>query len=98
MPTPFISTGNIGNVASKVSNVKYSNTGEQALVEQAGKTGQILAAGALDIYKKVEAADVMKANNEYNLRMNELKNKLFQNKEGNALENQKLYEEGTSIL
>ena len=94
MPTPFISTGNIGNVANKVSNVKYSNAGEQALVEQAGKTGQILAAGALDIYKKVEAADVMKANNEYNLRMNELKNKLLQNKEGNALENQKLYEEG----
>ncbi|MBQ5672860.1 MAG: hypothetical protein IIV46_01450, partial [Phascolarctobacterium sp.] len=94
MPTPFISTGNIGNVANKVSNVKYSNAGEQALVEQTGKTGQILAAGALDIYKKVEAADVMKANNEYNLRMNELKNKLLQNKEGNALENQKLYEEG----
>ena len=94
MPTPFISTGNIGNVANKVSNVKYSNAGEQALVEQAGKTGQILAAGALDIYKKVEAADVMKANNEYNLRMNELKNKLLQNKEGNALENQRLYEEG----
>lgn len=94
MPTPFMSTGSLGNVANKVSNVKYSNAGEQALVEQAGKTGQILAAGALDIYKKVEAADVMKANNEYNLRMNELKNKLLQNKEGNALENQKLYEEG----
>lgn len=94
MPTPFISTGNIGNVANKVSNVKYSNAGEQALVEQTGKTGQILVAGALEIYKKVEAADVMKANNEYNLKMNELKNKLLQNKEGNALENQKLYEEG----
>lgn len=94
MPAPYTSTATIGNVANKVSNVTYNNAGERALVEQEGKTGQILAAGALDIYKKVEAADVMKANNEYNLRMNELKNKLLQNKEGNALENQRLYEEG----
>lgn len=94
MPAPYTSTANIGNVANKVSSVTYNNAGERALVEQEGKTGQILAAGALDIYKKVEAADVMKANNEYNLRMNELKNKLLQNKEGNALENQRLYEEG----
>ena len=94
MPAPYTSTATIGNVANKVSNVTYNNAGERALVEQEGKTVQILAAGALDIYKKVEAADVMKANNEYNLRMNELKNKLLQNKEGNALENQRLYEEG----
>ena len=94
MPAPFSSTATIGNVANKVSNVTYNNAGERALVEQEGKTGQIVAAGALDIYKKVEAADVMKANNEYNLRMNELKNKLLQNKEGNALDNQRLYEEG----
>lgn len=94
MPAPYTSTATIGNVANKVSSVTYNNAGERALVEQEGKTGQILAAGALDIYKKVEAADVMKANNEYNLRMNELKNKLLQNKEGNALENQRLYEEG----
>ena len=94
MPAPYTSTATIGNVANKVSNVTYNNAGERALVEQEDKTAQILAAGALDIYKKVEAADVMKANNEYNLRMNELKNKLLQNKEGNALENQRLYEEG----
>ena len=94
MPAPFSSTATVGNVANKVSNVTYNNAGERARVEQEGKTGQIVAAGALDIYKKVEAADVMKANNEYNLRMNELKNKLLQNKEGNALENQRLYEEG----
>ena len=53
MPAPYTSTATIGNVASKVSNVTYNNAGEQALVEQQGKTGQIMAAGALDIYKKV---------------------------------------------
>ena len=94
MTEPYTSTATLGNVASNVSNVKYTNAGEQALVEQEGKTGVILAKGAMNLYEQVEAADVMKANNEYNLRMGELRNRLLQNKEGNALENAKLYAEG----
>lgn len=94
MAQPYNSTAGVGNVASKVSNVRYSNAGEQELVKQQGNTGLVLAAGVNKLREQVEAADVMKANNEYNLRMNELRNKLMQNKEGNALENARLYAEG----
>lgn len=91
---PFNSTANINGIANKASNVRYNNAGEQALVGEQGRTGQIVAAGAMKLYQQVEAADVMKANNDYNLKMSELRNKLMQNKEGNALENARLYEEG----
>lgn len=92
---------NVFEVGSKVgapldnrSSVRTDNSGQQAMLKQNAQTVNILQEGANNFYEKLITADVMQGNTEYNERLNALKTELMQNKEGNALKNMQLYEEG----
>ena len=50
--------------------------------------------GGQKLYEQIAIADVMKANNDYNMQMSRLQNELLQNKEENARDNLTKYEEG----
>lgn len=84
----------LGAPANRTSNVRIENSGQMANVRQQAATANILQTGADKYYEQLVNADVMKANSEYNTRLTQLRNELFQNKEENALNNMQKFEEG----
>lgn len=84
----------LGAPANRTSNVRIENSGQMANIRQQAATANILQTGADKYYEQLVNADVMKANSEYNTRLTQLRNELFQNKEENALNNMQKFEEG----
>lgn len=82
-----------GTPASGVANVRPDMSGQMALAKTAGPI-DTLVSGGQKLYEQMAVADVMKANNDYNLQMGKLQNELLQNKEENARDNLTKYEEG----
>ena len=82
-----------GTPASGVANVRPDMSGQMALAKTAGPI-DTLVSGGQKLYEQMAVADIMKANNDYNLQMGKLQNELLQNKEENARDNLTKYEEG----
>lgn len=94
----YQSQGVMGQVASKVSNVRLDNSGTMAALKAEAGIGNAILEGADKFHKAMVTADVMQANNEYNRQMNALQAKLYENKEGNARDNMAKYEEGRAKI
>ncbi len=76
----------LGAPASKVSNVRYDNSGQQAVARESAQTGRIIQAGVEHIREQIIRTDVLQTNNEYVKRTNELRMQLMQKKEKGALD------------
>ena len=74
----------LGAPASKVSNVRYDNSGQQAVIREAAQTGRIIQAGVEHVREQIIRTDVLQTNNEYVKRTNELRMQLMQKKEKSA--------------
>lgn len=90
----YISQGQVGSPANTTSNVRFDNSGDMALMRQQAGIGNAILAGANMYVDQLQTADITKAGNIYNDKMAELRSKLMQNKEENALDNMSKYEEG----
>ena len=88
----YQSNGEFTQKASRITNVQPVYSGAAAKANQ--EIINTVTAGASKMYERIQTAHVMRANNEYNLKMNELKSDLMQNKQEKALDNDKLYAEG----
>ena len=71
----------LGAPASKVSNVRYDNSGQQAVARESSQTGRIIQAGVEQVREQIIRTDVLQANNEYVKRTNDLRMQLMQKKE-----------------
>lgn len=83
-----------GTPASNVSNVRPDFSGQMAVAKADAALTNTVVEGGQKLYEQIAVADVMKANNDYNLQMSKLQNELLQNKEENAKDNLTKYEEG----
>lgn len=70
----------LGAPASKVSNVRYDNSGQQAVARESSQTGRIIQAGVEQVREQIIRTDVLQANNEYVKRTNDLRMQLMQKK------------------
>lgn len=84
----------LGAPASKVSNVRYDNSGQQAVERESSQTGRIIQAGVEQVREQIIRTDVLQANNEYVKRTNDLRIQLMQKKEKGALDIVGEYEAG----
>ncbi len=84
----------LGAPASKVSNVRYDNSGQQAVARESAQTGRIIQAGVEQVREQIIRTDVLQTNNEYVKRTNELRMQLMQKKEKGALDIVSEYEAG----
>lgn len=84
----------LGAPASKVSNVRYDNSGQQAVARESTQTGRIIQAGVEQVREQIIRTDVLQTNNEYVKRTNELRMQLMQKKEKGALDIVSEYESG----
>lgn len=84
----------LGAPASKVSNVRYDNSGQQAVARESSQTGRIIQAGVEHVREQIIRTDVLQANNEYVKRTNDLRMQLMQKKEKGALDIVGEYEAG----
>lgn len=84
----------LGAPASKVSNVRYDNSGQQAVARESSQTGRIIQAGVEQVREQIIRTDVLHANNEYVKRTNDLRMQLMQKKEKGALDIVGEYEAG----
>lgn len=84
----------LGAPASKVSNVRYDNSGQQAVARESTQTGRIIQAGVEQVREQIIRTDVLQTNNEYVKRTNELRMQLMQKKEKGALDIVSEYEDG----
>ena len=84
----------LGAPASKVSNVRYDNSGQQAVARESSQTGRIIQAGVEQVREQIIRTDVLQANNEYVKRTNDLRIQLMQKKEKGALDIVGEYEAG----
>lgn len=84
----------LGAPASKVSNVRYDNSGQQAVARESSQTGRIIQAGVEQVREQIIRTDVLQANNEYVKRTNDLRMQLMQKKEKGALDIVGEYEVG----
>lgn len=84
----------LGAPASKVSNVRYDNSGQQAVARESAQTGRIIQAGVEHVREQIIRTDVLQTNNEYVKRTNELRMQLMQKKEKGALDIVSEYEAG----
>lgn len=84
----------LGAPASKVSNVRYDNSGQQAVARESSQTGRIIQAGVEQVREQIIRTDVLQANNEYVKRTNDLRIQLMQKKEKGALDIVGEYEVG----
>lgn len=83
-----------GTPASNVSNVRPDFSGQMAVAKADAALTNTVVEGGQKLYEQIAIADVMKANNDYNMQMSKLQNELWQNKEENAKDNLTKYEEG----
>jgi hypothetical protein len=84
----------LGAPASKVSNVRYDNSGQQAVARESSQTGRIIQAGVEQVREQIIRTDILQANNEYVKRTNDLRMQLMQKKEKGALDIVGEYEAG----
>ena len=84
----------VGTPASNVSSVRPDMSGQLAVAKANAALTDTIVNGGQKLYEQIAVADVMKANNDYNMQMNKLQNELLQNKEENAKDNLTKYEEG----
>lgn len=84
----------LGAPASKASNVRYDNSGQQAVARESSQTGRIIQAGVEQVREQIIRTDVLQANNEYVKRTNDLRMQLMQKKEKGALDIVGEYEAG----
>lgn len=99
MPINIYNGGSVlGTPNAGTSGVKYDNSGALAAARANSALVNTVVDGAQRVYDEIVTADVMKANNEYNDKMTELRNKLFENKEGNAIDNMAKFEEGRAKI
>ena len=84
----------VGTPASSVSSVRPDMSGQLAVAKANAALTDTVVNGGQKLYEQIAVADVMKANNDYNIQMNKLQNELLQNKEENARDNLTKYEEG----
>lgn len=84
----------LGAPASKVSNVRYDNSGQQAVARESSQTGRIIQVGVEQVREQIIRTDVLQANNEYVKRTNDLRMQLMQKKEKGALDIVGEYEAG----
>lgn len=84
----------LGAPAGKVSNVRYDNSGQQAVARESSQTGRIIQAGVEHVREQIIRTDVLQANNEYVKRTNDLRMQLMQKKEKGALDIVGEYEAG----
>ena len=84
----------LGAPASKASNVRYDNSGQQAVARESSQTGRIIQAGVEHVREQIIRTDVLQANNEYVKRTNDLRMQLMQKKEKGALDIVGEYEAG----
>lgn len=84
----------LGAPASKVSNVRYDNSGQQAVARESSQTGRIIQSGVEQVREQIIRTDVLQANNEYVKRTNDLRMQLMQKKEKGALDIVGEYEAG----
>lgn len=90
----FEAGARLGSPASRASNARPENSGQMAVARADAALAGTAVNAMAKFQEQMQVADVMAANNEYNLRMGELKNELMQNKEQKAGDNGRLYEEG----
>ena len=83
---PYQNRESLNAPASQVSNVRYTNAGEQALARADGVMGAAVADGFLKLKDTVEQGKALEANNEYNQRMSQGTTELMQLKEQEALD------------
>lgn len=84
----------LGTPASQTSGVHPDMGGQMALARANANLTNTMVEGGQKLYEQIAIADVMKANNDYNMQMSRLQNELLQNKEENARDNLTKYEEG----
>lgn len=84
----------VGAPAQRTSSVRPGMSGQMALAKADAGLTNTLVEGGQKLYEQMAVADVMKANNDYNMQMNKLQTELLQNKEENARDNLTKYEEG----
>lgn len=86
--------GQLGAPASQVTRVTYDNSGAQALAAQGARTAQGLSNLALAFERQHRTAKIMAADNEYNRLTGDLKQEIYQDKEGLAENALQRFEEG----
>uniref|UniRef100_UPI0026EC5406 hypothetical protein n=1 Tax=Phascolarctobacterium succinatutens TaxID=626940 RepID=UPI0026EC5406 len=84
----------LGVPAGQTSGARPNMGGQMALAKANAALTNTVVEGGQKLYEQIAVADVMKANNDYNMQMNKLQNELLQNKEENARDNLTKYEEG----
>lgn len=83
---PYQNRESLNAPASQVSNVRYTNAGEQALARADGVMGAAVADGVLKLKDTVEQGKALEASNEYNQLMSQGTAELMQLKEQEALD------------
>lgn len=86
--------GQLGAPASQVTRVTYDSSGAQALAAQGARTAQGLSNLALAFERQHRTAKIMAADNEYNRLTGDLKQEIYQDKEGLAENALQRFEEG----
>lgn len=86
--------GQLGAPASQLTRVTYDNSGAQALAAQGARTAQGLSNLALAFERQHRTAKIMAADNEYNRLTGDLKQEIYQDKEGLAENALQRFEEG----
>ena len=84
--SPYQNRESLNAPASHVSNVRYTNAGEQALARADGVMGAAVADGFLKLKDTVEQGKALEASNEYNQLMRQGTAELMQLKEQEALD------------
>lgn len=84
----------VGAPAKRTGSARPDMSGQMALAKADAGLTNTLVEGGQKLYEQMAVADVMKANNDYNMQMNKLQTELLQNKEENARDNLTKYEEG----
>lgn len=83
----------LGAPADSKAQFKADSSGAMAAARQDTNIANTIVEGGNKLYEQMAVADVMAANNTINQRMNEVRNKLLQNKEQNAFGNMQTYED-----
>lgn len=86
--------GQLGAPASQLTRVTYDNSGAQALAAQGARSAQGLSNLALAFERQHRTAKIMAADNEYNRLTGDLKQEIYQDKEGLAENALQRFEEG----
>lgn len=90
----YKSNGQLGAPASQLTRVTYSNSGAQVMAAQDSRAAQGLSNLALAFERQHRTAKIMEADNEYNRLTGDLKQEIYQDREGLAENALQRFEEG----